>query len=255
MDLTGKRAVITGPAKGMGAAITLTLARAGADLVLAGRDIAAIDPVADQARAMGRAVAVEPCDITDPAQVTALARAAGTVQILVTVAGGRGPIGKTGIDTTPDEFADIMRLNTDAIFGLMRAFAPGMIAARQGKIVNIGGTFGLRGRAGRVAYSASKWGLRGLTKSFALELGPHNINVNCVCPGMVEGPRFDTVCADMAATLGISIDAARARHAEDYALRRVSTAQDVADAVLFLASDLSRQITGQDIAVDGGWVI
>lgn len=255
MDLTGKRAVITGPAKGMGAAITLTLARAGADLVLAGRDTAAIDPVAGQARAMGRAVDVVACDITDPAQVAGLARTAEPVQILVTVAGGRGPIGKTGIDTTPDEFAEIMRLNTDAIFGLMRAFAPGMIAAQYGKIVNIGGTFGLRGRAGRVAYSASKWGLRGLTKSFALELGPHNINVNCVCPGMVEGPRFDTVCADMAARLGITLEDARARHAEDYALRRVSTAQDVADAVLFLASDMSRQITGQDLAVDGGWVI
>ncbi|MBC7156332.1 MAG: SDR family oxidoreductase, partial [Rhodobacteraceae bacterium] len=123
------------------------------------------------------------------------------------------------------------------------------------KIVNIGGTFGLRGRAGRVAYSASKWGLRGLTKSFALELGPHNINVNCVCPGMVEGERFDAVCADMAARLGIGVEQARARHAEDYALRRVSTAQDVAEAVLFLASDRARQITGQDLAVDGGWVV
>ncbi|MBC7156335.1 MAG: SDR family NAD(P)-dependent oxidoreductase, partial [Rhodobacteraceae bacterium] len=151
MDLTGKRAVITGPAKGMGAAITLTLARAGADLVLAGRDTAAIVPVAEEARAMGRQVAVVACDITDPAQVAALAQAAGAVQILVTVAGGRGPIGKTGVETTPEEFAEIMRLNTDAMFLLMRAFAPGMIAARYGKIVNIGGTFGLRGRAGRVA--------------------------------------------------------------------------------------------------------
>lgn len=253
MELAGKRAVVTGPAKGMGAAVTLALARAGADLVLAGRDVGAIEPVAAQARAMGRDVQVQACDITDPAQVGRLA--ADPAQILVTVAGGRGPIGKTGIETTPDEFSDIMRLNTDAMFSLMRAFAPAMVAARYGKIVNIGGTFGLRGRARRVAYSASKWGLRGLTKSFALELGPHNINVNCVCPGMVEGPRFDAVCADMAAKHGITVDEARVRHAEDYALRRVSTAQDVAEAVLFLASDRSRQITGQDIAVDGGWVI
>lgn len=253
MDLAGKRAVITGPAKGMGAAVTLAMARAGADLVLAGRDTDAIEPVAEMARAFGRDVRVATCDITDPVQVVRLAKA--PADILVTVAGGRGPIGKSGLETTPEEFSEIMRLNTDAIFCLMRAFAPAMIAARYGKIVNIGGTFGLRGRAGRVAYSASKWGLRGLTKSFALELGPHNINVNCVCPGMVEGPRFDTVCADMAARDGISIEQARSRHAQDYALRRVSTAEDVAEAVVFLASDRSRQITGQDIAVDGGWVI
>lgn len=258
MTLSGRRAVITGPAKGMGAAITRAMAQAGADLVLAGRDTAAIEPVAAEVRAMGRQAAIVPCDVTRAEDVTALAAAAeagGAVDILVTVAGGRGPLGKTGVETTEAEFEEIMRLNSTAIFLLMRAFAPGMIARGGGRIVNIGGTFGLRGRAGRAAYSASKWAMRGLTKSFALELGPHNINVNSVCPGMVEGPRFDTVCAEMAERLGIPLDEARRRHAEDYALRRVSTAEDVAHAVVFLASDHARQITGQDLAVDGGWVI
>jgi NAD(P)-dependent dehydrogenase (short-subunit alcohol dehydrogenase family) len=258
MDLSGKRAIVTGPAKGMGEAITLALAREGADLVLAGRDIGAIEPVAGLVRDLGRIAQVLSCNITNPASVAAMVQAAsdqGPVDILVTVAGGRGPIGKSGIETTPDEFKEILDLNTTAIFTLMRGVAPLMIARGGGKIVNIGGTFGLRGRAGRVAYSASKWGLRGLTKSLALELGPHNINVNCVCPGMVEGPRFDNVCTDMAARLGLTIEKAKARHADDYALRRVSTAQDVANAVVFLASDKARQITGQDLAVDGGWVI
>jgi 3-oxoacyl-[acyl-carrier protein] reductase len=132
---------------------------------------------------------------------------------------------------------------------------PIMIAQRYGKIVNVGGTFGLRGRAGRAAYSASKWGLRGLTKSAALEAGPHDININCVCPGMVEGQRFDGVSANMARREGISVEQAKARMAGEYALGRISTDQDVADAVLFLASDRARQITGQDLAVDGGWVI
>ena len=95
----------------------------------------------------------------------------------------------------------------------------------------------------------------GLTKSFALEAGPHNVNVNSVCPGMVTGPRFEKVCADMAARLGISVEDAKVKHAEDYALRRVSAAGDVAHAVVFLASEKARQITGQDLAVDGGWVI
>jgi len=131
---------------------------------------------------------------------------------------------------------------------------PGMIARRYGKIVNVGGTFGMRGRAGRMAYSASKWGLRGITKSFALEAGPHNVNVNCVAPGMVDAPRFrEKVCADMARKHGIPLEEAMARHAADYALRRVSTDEDVAMACLFLASDASRQITGVDLPVDGGW--
>ena len=125
---------------------------------------------------------------------------------------------------------------------------------KYGKIVNIGGTFGMRGRAGRLAYSGSKWGLRGLTKSFAIELGPDNINVNCVAPGMVDGPRFrDKVVPEMAARLGISKEAAIQRHADDYALKRVSTDEDVAAATLFLASDISKQITGVDLPVDGGW--
>jgi len=114
----------------------------------------------------------------------------------------------------------------------------------------------MRGRAGRMAYSASKWGLRGITKSFALEAGPYNINVNCVAPGMVDGPRFRTkVVPEMAKRLGISEAAAVEKHAADYALRRVSTDEDVAHACLFLASDVSRQITGVDLPVDGGWAM
>jgi 3-oxoacyl-[acyl-carrier protein] reductase len=112
----------------------------------------------------------------------------------------------------------------------------------------------MRGRAGRLGYSASKWGLRGITKSFALEAGPYNINVNCVAPGMVDGPRFrEKVCRDMAAKLGVSETEAAERHAADYALKRITTDDDVANACLFLGSDVSRQITGVDLPVDGGW--
>jgi 3-oxoacyl-[acyl-carrier protein] reductase len=259
MLLTDRVAVVTGPAKGMGAATTLLLAREGADLALVGRDTAAIGPVAEEARALGRRATVIACDVTDPAQVEAMAQSVlqefGRCDALVNIAGGTGPLGKTFWETTPEEFEDIMRLNVTGCFLTMRAFAPRMISRRSGKIVNVGGTFGLRGRAGRAAYSASKWGLRGITKSAALELGPYDINVNCVCPGMIEGPRFEKVRTEMAARLGISMEEARAEHAKDYALRRISTAEDVAGAVLFLASDLSRQVTGQDLAVDGGWVI
>ena len=258
LHLKDKVAVITGPAKGMGRAISLAFAREGAKLVLAGRDTAAIEPVAEEARALGVPAIVVACDMTDPTQAEALAahtlEAFGRIDILVNVAGGSGPIGKTGWETTNEEFTQIIGLNMTGCFNTMHAVLPTMVAQRYGKVVNVGGTFGMRGRAGRMAYSASKWGLRGITKSFALEAGPHNINVNNVAPGMVDGPRFrEKVCANMATKLGITLEEAMTRHAEDYALRRVSTDEDIASACLFMASDVSRQITGVDLPVDGGW--
>ena len=194
LNLAGRVALITGPAKGMGPAITLAFAREGARLALMGRDTAAIEKLAGEVRPAGADIIVLACDITDPAQCELAARQAQEryerIDILVNVAGGSGPIGKTGVETTPEEFDAIVRLNMNGCFHTMRAVLPGMMANRYGKIVNVGGTFGMRGRAGRMAYSASKWGLRGMTKSVALEAGAYNINVNCVAPGMVDGPAF-----------------------------------------------------------------
>lgn len=259
LGLKDKIVIITGPAKGMGAAITRSFAQEGSHLGLFGRDVAAIEPVADECRDMGVRVDVVACDVTDGTNVAqAVQQVAdahdGRIDILVNVAGGTGPIGKTGTQTSQDEFDEIVHLNMRGPFNLICATAPYMQAQKSGKIVNVGGTFGMRGRAGRLAYSSSKWGLRGLTKSFAIELGKDNINVNCVAPGMVDGPRFrEKVVPEMAERLGISHDEAVDHHAADYALNRITTDQDVAAATLFLASDISRQITGVDLPVDGGW--
>jgi len=258
-SLTSRVAVITGPAKGMGAAATLTLAGAGADLVLVGRDLAPIKEVAAEVRALGRRAEIVKCDVTSDGDVVAMRdtalKAFGAIDILVNIAGGTGPLGTPAWETTSEQFDQIIDLNMKGCFLTMKAVLPSMIDRRYGKIVNVGGTFGLRGRAHRMAYSASKWGLRGITKSSALEVGPHNINVNCVCPGMVDGPRFQKVCAERADKLSITVEEARAQHEAEYALRRISTDQDVANAILFFASDASRNITGQDLAIDGGWVI
>ncbi|WP_279480111.1 SDR family NAD(P)-dependent oxidoreductase [Aureimonas sp. SK2] len=260
LGLKGRTVVITGPAKGMGAAVSRAFASEGCRLALAGRDTGAIEPVAQEARSRGAEAIVVACDVTSESDAAALAERTretfGRIDVLVNVAGGSGPIGKTGWETTAEEFNEIVTLNMAGCFNTMRAVMPAMIAGGGGRIVNVGGTFGMRGRAGRMAYSASKWGLRGITKSFALEAGPHNVNVNCVAPGMVDGPRFRTkVVPEMAARLGISEEEAARRHAEDYALRRVSTDEDVAHACLFLASDAARQITGVDLPVDGGWAM
>jgi 3-oxoacyl-[acyl-carrier protein] reductase len=258
LRLKGKAGIITGPAKGMGAAITRAFAMEGARLALVGRDTDAIEPVAIDVRAAGAEAIVIGCDLTDAKQCDRAAQqtkaAFDRIDFLINIAGGSGPIGKTGVETTPEEFDAIVTLNMNGCFHTMRSVLPTMIAQRYGKIVNVGGTFGMRGRAGRMAYSASKWGLRGITKSFALEVGQHNINVNCVAPGMVDGARFrDKVCADMAKKLDISLEQAMERHSAEYAMRRVTIDDDVANACLFLASDVSRQITGVDLPVDGGW--
>jgi 3-oxoacyl-[acyl-carrier protein] reductase len=260
MEFAGKVAVVTGPAKGMGAAITLMLARDGADLVLVGRDVAAIEPVAAAARALGRRVEIARCDVTSAPEVEAMVEAARArfedrIDILVNVAGGTGPIETPSWETSPEAFAEIVDLNLMGCFLTIRYVLPVMMRRRAGKIVNIGGTFGLRGQALRMAYSASKWGLRGLTKSVALEVGPYNININTVAPGMVEGPRFERVCRERAARLGKTEADIRGEWEQQYALRRITTAEDVADAVWFFASERSRNITGQDLAVDGGWAM
>jgi 3-oxoacyl-[acyl-carrier protein] reductase len=260
LDLTGKVAVLTGPAKGMGPAVTAAYAAEGCKLVLAGRDEAALAITAAEVAALGVEVLVVPCDVIVQEEAERLGARAeevfGRVDILVNIAGGTGPVGKSAWETTAEELDQILRLNITGCFNTMRAVLPGMIARRYGKIVNVGGTFGMRGRAGRMAYSASKWGLRGLTKSTAIEAGPHNINVNCVAPGMVDGPRFRTkVLPSHAKAKNISEEDALKAHAGEYALGRISTAEDVANACLFLSSDVSRQITGIDMPVDGGWAM
>lgn len=258
LKLKDKVVLITGPAKGMGASITRAFAAEGCKLALIGRDTGAIEQLVATLQVQDNSVLVIGCDLTDAEQCQAAAdktrEAFGRVDVLVNVAGGSGPMGKTGAETTPDEFDDIVTLNMHGCFHTIRAVMPAMMDQHYGKIVNVGGTFGMHGKAGRLAYSASKWGLRGITKSFALEAGEHNINVNCVAPGMVDGPRFrDKVCKTMALKLGISEAEAAERHAADYALKRVTEDEDVANACLFLASDVSRQITGVDLPVDGGW--
>jgi NAD(P)-dependent dehydrogenase (short-subunit alcohol dehydrogenase family) len=254
LGLEGQVVLMTGITSGMGPDIATAFAEEGAILGLLTRQPEAVANLLPDMPGP----AVFDCDITDEASCLAAAAAAeanlGAPFALINLAGGSGPIGKTGVETTRDEFHDILDLNTTGIFNMIRAVAPAMMRAGRGRIVNVGGTFGMRGRAGRLAYSASKWGLRGVTKGFALELGPHGITVNTVAPGMVDGPRFrEKVCANMAAAEGISMDEAAQRHAADYALGRVSTARDVANACVFLASEAARQVTGVDLPVDGGW--
>jgi|tagenome__1003787_1003787.scaffolds.fasta_scaffold20988325_3 3-oxoacyl-[acyl-carrier protein] reductase len=260
MELAGRVAIVTGAGKGMGPAIAETLAREGADLMLPGRDMAALEKVSAELRSFGRRAYVVRCDVCKAEDVEAAVRKSlemlgGRIDILVNAAGGTGPVERSTLETTPEEFDDIVAVNMRGVYLMVRGVLPTMMAQRYGKIVSVGGTWGLRGRALRMAYSATKWGLRGITKSFALEAGAYNINVNNVCPGIVEGPRVENTFRLKSQRSGKSIEQVREESAADYALRRFSTAHDVANAIAFLCSNKSRQITGQDIAVDGGWAM
>jgi NAD(P)-dependent dehydrogenase (short-subunit alcohol dehydrogenase family) len=258
-ELEDRVAIVTGVACGVGKAIALQLAERGAHLVLVGRNAAALEELANTIERGGRPAAIIRCDVTKGDEVrrmVANAEAfAGRVDILVNVVGGTRSLAEPIWKTSEKDFTDIVTLNLTTSFLTMAAVLPKMIEQRWGRIINIGGSFGLRGRAERAAYSSAKWGLRGLTKSAALEAGPYNITINCVCPGMIEGAQFDLAGEELAARAGISAAEAKSRLAEGYPLRRVSTPQDIAEVVCFLAGERGRQITGQDLAVDGGWSI
>lgn len=258
MKLENRKAIVTGAAKGMGVDISTTLAREGADLVMTARDVQALEEVAQKVRALGRKAHVVACDVTDEAQVKAMVDSAlqafgGRIDILVNVAGVTGPIETPVQDIALEAFDYVITSNEIGTFLPIKHVVPTMIAQRSGKIVNIGGTSGLRGYPMRTAYSASKWAVRGITRTVALELGKYNINVNAVCPGIVETPRMMKLCEGKAKARGWTVQQVYDEYVQDMALKRVTTGQDVANAVLFMASDDARQITGQHIAVDGGW--
>jgi 3-oxoacyl-[acyl-carrier protein] reductase len=257
MRLLGQAAIVTGAAKGMGQAISLRLAGEGVDLALAAREAAPLEAVAEAARALGRRAVVVPTDVRDEGQVRALVDAAvdafGKVDILVNCAGTTGPVETPVHEIKADDWDEVLAINVRGTFLPTKHVVSVMLRQRRGKIVNIAGTSGLRGYRLRAAYSASKWAVRGLTRTVALEVGPHGINVNCVAPGIVAGPRMDRLCREKARKRGWTPEQVHAEYVQEMALRRVTTADDVASAVLFLCTEESRNMTGQCLTVDGGW--
>ncbi|MBC7379319.1 MAG: SDR family oxidoreductase [Burkholderiaceae bacterium] len=259
-EFAGQVVVVTGGAKGIGQAISLAFAQAGAELVIIGRDSDALADTQRQIEALGRKALAVQADITDAQQVAKIPEAinrefGGRVDVIVTAAGTRDHANKPVAQLDLAQFDDVMRGNVHGTLLPIRSVLPLMMARRSGKVVAISGVFGLRGRVNHAGGCASKWALEGLTRVMAIELGPHNINVNAVCPGYVDGPRAAAGIARVAATRGITPEAARAELEDVTALKRLSTAQDIANAVMFLASERARNITGQDLVVDAGWML
>ena len=257
MKLADRIAVVTGAAKGMGRDVCLTLAREGANLAIAARESAPLDALGREITALGRKVVVVPTDVTDEAAVERLVTSAreafGRIDILVNAAGVTGPIETPVWEIKADDFDQVIAVNLRGTFLPTKHVLPIMIKQRYGKIVNISGTSGLRGYKYRAAYSSSKWALRGFTRTVALEAGPYNINVNALHPGIVGGDRMDKLCREKAKKRGWTPERVYQEYVDEMALRRVTVSQDIADAVLFLVSDESSNMTGQSVTVDGGW--
>jgi NAD(P)-dependent dehydrogenase (short-subunit alcohol dehydrogenase family) len=260
LSLKDRAVLITGPAKGMGRAITLAVAEAGGDVALLGRDLAPIEAVAREARARGVTALVFQADVTSDTDIEqAVAAAADRLGErlwgAVAVAGVAGPSGRALWEHTPADFHDIFDVNVLGVFLLLRHLLPRLIANGGGSVVTIGGTFGFKGVRRASLYGASKWALRGLTKSAALEAGHAGVRVNMVSPGGVDGPRLTRQLGEQAAREGIAYAEVQKRFAAGSALGRMSKDDDVAAAVLFLLAETARNITGQDLLVDGGTIV
>jgi NAD(P)-dependent dehydrogenase (short-subunit alcohol dehydrogenase family) len=257
MKLADRIALVTGAAKGMGRDICLTLAREGANLAIAAREPAPLEVLGAEISAIGRRAIAVPTDVTDEAAVERLVGRAretfGRIDILVNAAGITGPIETPVWEIKADDFDQVIAVNVRGTFLPTKHVLPTMIKQRYGKIVNISGTSGLRGYKYRAAYSSSKWALRGFTRTVALEAGPYNINVNALHPGIVGGDRMDKLCREKAKKRGWTPEQVYREYVDEMALKRVTVAQDIANAVLFLVSDDSSNMTGQSVTVDGGW--
>ncbi|MEP7181087.1 MAG: SDR family NAD(P)-dependent oxidoreductase [Betaproteobacteria bacterium] len=244
-SLAGRVALVTGASRGLGHAMAEGLAEAGASVVLNGRDPATLELRARELRDRGFAASIAPFDVTDGAAARAaidgIVRTHGELDILIANAGihHARPLGEWRIE----DWRRVMAANLDACFVLAQHAAMAMIPRRQGRIIFTTSLTGLMGRATIHAYSASKAGLAGLTRSLACELGEHGITCNAIAPGYFE--------TDMSA--GLRRDPANVERINSRVpLRRWGKPRDLAGVAVFLASPAAAYVTGQQLVVDGG---
>lgn len=257
-DFANQTAIVTGGAKGIGRAITFALDRAGVRIALLARDLEAMNRVASEISKSGRRIFVAQADVCDDHQVkraveSALNEFGGRIDILANVAGIAGPIETPVQNVDADQFDEVMRVNVTGTFLPTKYVVPAMIERKYGRIINIGSNSGTAAYPNRVGYAASKWAIRGLTRTIAQELGPHNITVNCINPGIVDGERMQRLCRERARARGVEEETIRREYSSAQALARITSEDDVAETTVFLASPAAKNITGQDIDIDGGW--
>lgn len=246
MKLKDKVAVVTGGNRGIGKAIALTLAQKGASVAICGTNETTLRETAGEIEKSGVKAFFQKVDVSQAADVEAFAKSVletfGKVDILVNNAG----ITKDGllIRMSEKDWDDVISVNLKSTFLMTKSFVKSMMKARQGRIVNITSVIGVRGNAGQANYAASKAGIIGLTKTTAREFASRSITCNAVAPGFIQ--------TDM--TKGLA-ETASQELLKEIPLGFLGETRDVANTVLFLASDEARYITGQVVCVDGGMVI
>jgi 3-oxoacyl-[acyl-carrier protein] reductase len=246
IDCNGKIALVTGSARGIGAAIAEKLADAGCGLVISDIDLPGAEATAEKIRAAGRRAVALKADVSVPDEAENLIKQAveefGRLDVLVNNAG----ITRDNLvmRMSEAEWDAVIRVNLKGTFNCIKAVSRPMMKQRSGKIINISSVVGVMGNAGQANYSASKAGVIALTKSVAKEFGSRNIQVNAVAPGYIE--------TEM--TRGLP-EAAKQSFLTLIPLQRAGQAEDVANIVLFLASSLADYVTGQVLHVDGGMVM
>jgi NAD(P)-dependent dehydrogenase (short-subunit alcohol dehydrogenase family) len=241
--LDGRRALVTGAGRGLGAACAAALAEAGAEVWLAARSGGEVEAVAGALRERGDKAHALVLDVTDTAAVAESVARHGPFQILVNNAGTNRP--KPFAEVTPDDLDALYTLNLRAAFFVAREVARGLHEAKlPGSIIQMSSQMGHVGAANRSAYCATKHALEGLTKALAVELGPQRIRVNSVGPTFIDTPMTHD---------WLAAPAFRDQVLAKIALGRVGTVEDVMGAVLFLAGDAAALVTGAALLVDGGW--
>ncbi|MCX8507996.1 MAG: SDR family oxidoreductase [Rhodobacteraceae bacterium] len=242
-----KRTLITAGANGIGLVMAKAFARAGYRVWVTDVDAAAVASVPDGIRATR-------CDASNEGEMCALFNDIkgdwGGLDVLCANAGIKGPT--AAIEDMPvDEWHQCLAVNLDGAMLAAKYAAPLMKTQKAGVMIFTSSTSGLYGTPFRAPYVAAKWGVIGLMKTVAMELGPFGIRANAICPGSVNGPRIDRVIAAEAVAKGMTADAVRQGYAAGTALKRLSDPEDVADMALFLASDGARMVSGQAFSVDG----
>jgi NAD(P)-dependent dehydrogenase (short-subunit alcohol dehydrogenase family) len=245
-----ERVIVTAAAAGIGRAIAAAFVESGALVHVGDVDEDAIARFeADFPTARATRV-----DLSDPADVDTWLQLAiadlGGVDVLVNNAGTKGPTAFVE-DITADEWRRCMAVTLDSHFWCARHVAPHLKAQRSGSIINLSSMAGVVGFGMRTPYAAAKWAVVGLTKSLAIELGPHGVRCNCICPGSVSGDRMERVAAAEAEARGLSIEAVRAEYVAGQSIKRYVEPEEIAALCLFLASPAAAMITGQAIPVDG----
>jgi NAD(P)-dependent dehydrogenase (short-subunit alcohol dehydrogenase family) len=251
-------AVITGGSRGIGEAIATRFAEEGANVFICARNEATLEKTAVGLRRYGRNVIWHVADASRPDSVERMARRAREelerIDILVNNAGIN--ITRPFMSYSLEEFDQVMKANVYSLFLVTQAILPFMMAQKQGKVINIASTAGKWGAKGQSAYNASKHAVVGLTRCLALELGEYNINVNAICPALVEdtdmGAGFFEAHAKGA---GMSADELRRLVLSQRPLKRFIKSLEVADLAVYLASPESDSMTGQSISLCGGYLM